>query len=227
MTIYLPPKKYYSFAELAARFQCSEQDILHLVIERQITPSFYLDGMHCLEFQINRDEDQDGVHLFPSPLDNWESKTDELQCRTWLTGFHYLVWMQRKGVSECEFLYASKSSESPDEGDIVYEIERQLCLQDVQKNGVVMADELARFESIHDKNVDSSPTNKPLTTRERDTLLTIIAALCEAARISIDPPGKAALFIEGLTDSMGTHVSKRAIENHLKKIPNALETRMK
>lgn len=68
---------------------------------------------------------------------------------------------------------------------------------------------------------------RPLGTRERDTLLTIIAALAKEARLQIDQPGKAALFIEGLTNQLGSPVSKRAIEEHLKKIPNALETRMK
>ena len=67
----------------------------------------------------------------------------------------------------------------------------------------------------------------PLDPRERNTLLIIIAALAKEAKINIDSPGKAALFIEGLTDSMGAHASKRAIEDHLKTIPDALATRMK
>ncbi|MDD2809282.1 hypothetical protein [Rhodoferax sp.] len=76
--------------------------------------------------------------------------------------------------------------------------------------------------------VPTEPTiEKPLLTRERDTLLTIIAALAKEAKLQIDQPGKTALYIEGLTNEMGSPVSKRAIEEHLKKIPNALETRMK
>ena len=67
----------------------------------------------------------------------------------------------------------------------------------------------------------------PLDPRERKTLLTIIAALAKEAKINIDPPGKAAGYIEGLTAELGARVSKRAIEDHLKKIPDALETRMK
>ena len=74
------------------------------------------------------------------------------------------------------------------------------------------------------------PEVKPLGTRERDTLLTIIAVLAKAAKVPLDDygkPGKAAGYIEGLTDEFGAHVSKRAIEDHLKKIPDALGTRMK
>lgn len=68
---------------------------------------------------------------------------------------------------------------------------------------------------------------KILTKRERDTLLTIIAALAKEAKINVNDAGKAALFIEGLTAELGARVSKRAIEDHLKKIRDALETRMK
>ena len=69
-----------------------------------------------------------------------------------------------------------------------------------------------------------------LQQRERNTLLTIIAVLAKEAKISITDfsrPGKTAGYIEGLTDDFGAHVSKRAIEEHLKKIPNALGSRMK
>lgn len=67
---------------------------------------------------------------------------------------------------------------------------------------------------------------RPIATKERKTLLTIIAALAKEAKINANDPGKAALSIESLTQLMGTPVSKRAIEEHLKKIPGALEVRM-
>ena len=69
--------------------------------------------------------------------------------------------------------------------------------------------------------------DRPLKERERKTMLIIIAALARVAKIDINSPGKAALYIEGLTDEMGARASKRAIENHLKNIPDALESRMK
>ena len=69
--------------------------------------------------------------------------------------------------------------------------------------------------------------DKFLSKRERDTLLTIIAALCKEAKIDIKTPSKAGDLIQSLTDSMGAPVAKRTIEEHLKKIPNALATRMK
>jgi hypothetical protein len=78
------------------------------------------------------------------------------------------------------------------------------------------------FGSAHQRH------DRGIQKKERDTLLTIIAALAKAAKIDvIKEPGKSALYIEGLTAELGARASKRAIEEHLKKIPNALETRMK
>lgn len=74
---------------------------------------------------------------------------------------------------------------------------------------------------------DAPVIEKPLSNRERDTLLTIIAALAKHGKIEIKECGKSAQFISGLTDEVGANVSKRAIEEHLKKIPAALEVRMK
>ena len=82
------------------------------------------------------------------------------------------------------------------------------------------------FDDSH-RNEPPPAAEKPLGTIERKTLLTIIAVLAKAAKLDVKSPGKTAQYIEGLTDEMGVHVSKRAIEDHLKNIPNALETRMK
>jgi hypothetical protein len=88
---------------------------------------------------------------------------------------------------------------------------------------VVRTSEILNLQS----RLEGRPVDKPMGTTERKTLLTIIAALVKDAKLNINQPGKAAIFIEGLTDELGAHVSKRAIEDHLKKIPDALETRMR
>ena len=88
---------------------------------------------------------------------------------------------------------------------------------------VIRTSEIIEFQA----KLEGATTETPLYTKERNTLLTIIAALAKAAKINFKEAGKAALFIEGLTDDLGAHVSKRAIEEHLKKIPDALRTRMK
>lgn len=67
--------------------------------------------------------------------------------------------------------------------------------------------------------------DRPIGTRERDTLLTIIAALAKEAKIDLGTPSKAASLIEGMAAQLGAPVSKRAIEDHLKNIPAAVSAR--
>jgi hypothetical protein len=71
----------------------------------------------------------------------------------------------------------------------------------------------------------SSVDAKPLGGRERATLLVLIAALCKELRLDISAPSKAAGLIEGLTMRKGAHIPASAIEDHLGRIPKALEKR--
>lgn len=66
---------------------------------------------------------------------------------------------------------------------------------------------------------------KPLGTRERDTLLSVIAALCKEAKLDYTKPAKTAGLIQSTAAGMGISIGETTIENHLKKIPNALATR--
>lgn len=73
----------------------------------------------------------------------------------------------------------------------------------------------------------SDADDKPLSTRERNTLLTIIAALCKDAGYDTKKHAKTAGLIQGTAASMGLSIGESTIEGHLKKIPDALESRMK
>jgi hypothetical protein len=56
-------------------------------------------------------------------------------------------------------------------------------------------------------------------------LLVIIAALAKLARIDVAKASSAAASIESQTALMGARVAARTIENHLKRIPEALENK--
>jgi hypothetical protein len=68
-------------------------------------------------------------------------------------------------------------------------------------------------------------TEKPIERRERGTLLVVIAALADMARIDVSKPSAAATAIESKTAQMGARVAARTIENHLKRVPQALDNR--
>jgi hypothetical protein len=57
--------------------------------------------------------------------------------------------------------------------------------------------------------------------------LVIVAALAELAEIDVKKPAAAGTTIESQTALLGAEVSSRTIQNHLKRIPEALERRTK
>jgi hypothetical protein len=71
------------------------------------------------------------------------------------------------------------------------------------------------------KNVPAP--EKPMATRERTTLLVIIAALAKEAKIDVGETWKSAQRIEKVTLEMGVRVSTEAISKKLREIPDALE----
>ncbi len=89
---------------------------------------------------------------------------------------------------------------------------------------VVRTEALREFEQT--VNSASNASDKPLTTNERNSLLTIIAALCDYSAIDHKDRG-AASQIAKLTDGIGASVSDDTVRRVLAKIPDALESRMK
>lgn len=70
-------------------------------------------------------------------------------------------------------------------------------------------------------------SDKPLETKERTTLLIIIAALANKLEIHISKHTKAAEQISRLAEEVGVIISVSTIENKLKLIPDAIERRKK
>ena len=90
---------------------------------------------------------------------------------------------------------------------------------------VVRVDALLELEKTANPGPDSA--DKPLTNRERDTLLTIIGVLCKDAGYDHTRHAKTAGLIQSTAAQMGVSIGETTIEGHLKKIPDALGTRMK
>lgn len=79
-------------------------------------------------------------------------------------------------------------------------------------------------QSTHSNKFVADP---PMGKRERDTLLTIIFVLCKEAKIDHTRPAKAAGFIQATAIDLGVSLPETTVEGYLKKIPDALATRMK
>jgi hypothetical protein len=104
-------------------------------------------------------------------------------------------------------------------------------LSEVERFGF-LTDDIKSFLAKYDILIDgeSEPeaeAEKTLGTTERNTLLTIIAALCHEAKLDRIKHAKTAGLIQSTAAGMGLSIGETTIENHLKKIPNAIAGRMK
>jgi hypothetical protein len=69
--------------------------------------------------------------------------------------------------------------------------------------------------------------DKPLRTTERNALLSIIAVLCDENGYNTARAAKTAAIIKNRADLAGIDLGETTIENHLKKIPDAITRRLR
>lgn len=88
---------------------------------------------------------------------------------------------------------------------------------------IVRTHALREFEAaINDTPVKAE---RPMGVRERNTLLIIIEALAKEAKIDLSKPSKAGAAIANLTELLGAPVDHSTIEQKIKLIASALESR--
>ena len=224
MAIELPAKKYYTFLELALRLQCSDQDLRHLLIEGEIAPSILLEnGLYC-DYQIQSNEEEDGIHLWPSQMFDCESSADELGTRTQLGGFYFLIFPRLISATSCEFNYASNNPYGHGEGDICYLMEKPYSLDYILKFGAVMAGELGRFEALHSKNNVSVQAEKPLGTSERNQLLKMVIGMAMDS-YGHDPKALKSNAANQIADDLskyGIKITDDTVRKYLKEAANTV-----
>lgn len=91
------------------------------------------------------------------------------------------------------------------------------------KDSVIVVRTAALRDFEKNLNEDQSKVENTLTTTERKTLLTIVAALCEYSAIDYQGRG-AANQIAKLTEEIGAAISDDTVRRWLKRIPETLET---
>jgi len=215
-------KKLYTFAELETRWECGRNDLVQAVIDGELIPSVHIErGKYDIkQFESDYDGDADIERLFiGGRWDGEQPATD--RCN----GFHFLIWPQRTGISDCQFHYFSESATGHEEGEVCFELTSPVGIAHVLEHSVFMPKEVARVEAASDHATVANVAEKPLAKRERDTLLTIIAVLCNESKLDFSKAAKTASLIQGMADLMKVTLGETTIENHLKKIPDALGTR--
>jgi hypothetical protein len=122
--------------------------------------------------------------------------------------------------------YASDAQKKECRNRPLYDKENYFPAGGLPKDAVIVVRTEALRELEQSVNGAPNGADKPLTTTERNTLLTIIAALCDYSAIKTDDRG-AANQIAKLTEEIGATVSDDTVRRWLKQIPDALESRMK
>lgn len=212
-------------------------------MSQRIVPSYVINHFADLVRLIESEEGGEKIWV-PQQVENdnyHEHDGDEDQAkfkykRVSTNGFYYLLHPSQTGPLSCEFILFSKDRDhQEDSGDTCFmrtlrgENGRSITLDQVLLNGGVMSGEVERYERYSAKIQRDAPqaTEKPLGTTERNTLLTIIAALCKEAKLDHTKHAKSAGLIQSTAAGMGLSIGESTIEGHLKKIPNALASRMK
>jgi hypothetical protein len=223
MAINIPARNYLTFSELQERWQCSENDLSYVIISGEVKPSMRLIGKHkLLSWEID-------------VFGNWVASDYEpgnigYAIAVDTRGWQYLQDPVQTESFDCEFRFAADDRDA-DKGEFPFAIWCRLNgtvnIGKIKEAAVFLLEEIARYEAKYGNRSEYQKPVKPLATRERDTLLTIIAALCKEAKIPYDKPAKAAGLIQGTAATMGVSIGETTIEGHLKKIPDALATRMK
>lgn len=232
MTIKLPARSYLTLQELAVRWECTENDLRDLIISGQLKPSYIINHV-AQKVRFHAETDDAGAYWLPRTTATFEDDDGTLRGKLYDTsGPYYLLHPEVTSALNCQFILFSK-----DRDHVQGEDDRNICfmltgenewkvisLDMVFQNGMVQLSEVARFEEPKVK----TPFNEdPLNTRERNTLLTVIAALCKEAGLDYNKPAKTAGMIQSTAAKMGLSIGESTIEGHLKKIPNAIASRMK
>lgn len=153
-----------------------------------------------------------------SDLNNW------LFERGYDSGDIFDEWMRREAditnkiIDQVAYLRASQKAGKLSEA---LRDKSDGIIQPVVAENRRLKEQIAALQSYQSAKVD-----RPLSTRQRRTLLTVIAAFCNYGKIA--PSGRGtAQRIREMTEEIGAPIDDGTIAKLLAEIPDALETRMK
>lgn len=222
MAIKLPERNYLTFSEVMKRWDCSENDLIFAIINGDIKPSIRLG----VESRV--------VTWVMNAMGDWHADDSVPEGGYRLThkpnAWIYLQDPEQTHPFDCVFKYVADSrnpTKDEDSPDYWFKLPTPMVMADIKSSAVFLLKEVAEYEQKHGADAESYKEDKPLRTRERNTLLAIIAALCNETKCDYKKPAHAARKILRMTDRGGLSIGESTIESHLKKIPDALEARMK
>lgn len=173
MAIKIPKRNYLTFGELQKRWECDENDLRYAIVSGELKAcirvteelpqpewkTHYADG----RIPIGPDESDDGS----KPYD-WS----------------YLQCPIQTGAFDCRFNVISDDRDPviPLKGNIAaftmwWWLPTTMTLDEVVREGVFLATEVALFESKHGENAVVPSKDKSAGTKERETLLKLVIGM--------------------------------------------------
>ncbi len=143
--------------------------------------------------------------------DPWYSAT--------IYGGDFRAWLKRNGVQ-------SRYVFQDEQAIVVTKLNSRAVIDAERKlHGLPSFDDELKYAATEQAVAKVLTPERPLGTRERNTLLCMIAALCKDVGYDYAKSAKTAGLILSTSTKMGMSLGETTIEGHLKKITNAVATR--
>lgn len=178
MALDLSKKRHYTFPQLASKLECSLDDLRYYVIEGELYPSHFLPAGKFRQYLMLPGDGYDTTgYVYPNELTSQSELEFDVVQTTFLQGFHYLVLKQQTSAFHCEYRFAASKPSGFDIGDLVFELEAVIGIDEVMQTGVVMAVEVDRFEALNSRPGKPPGLEKSLTTTEINSLLELVIGM--------------------------------------------------
>jgi hypothetical protein len=229
MKIRVPPRPYHTFSELVSKWKRSENSLRYAIISGELKPCIKLTGSSTRLAWTAGDA---GTWKGVVRTDFNSSEPIDSRPTAWL----YLQDPKQTGPFDCTFQVACDARDPMEDRninfDLWYKLDPTCSMSNVVAEAVFLNSEVERYEKAfgwsHQPDATvSKEVEKPIQTSERNSLLTIIAVLCKEAKLDYKTASKTSDLIEGMADSMGVSIGATTIRDHLKRIPDALRTRVR
>lgn len=174
----LPEKSWYSIDEVATRWECSKDDVCHLIQTTMLLPSYFLEGVECRikTMPIDFESDED------STVQNYSGLVSPALFLADIVNKYISVSKKWCGNLEGDLLIAGPPQfrkENSGIEEVLIPIDPvPVVLDDI----LIARDELKRFERVQNSHPHKGQTIQApdyLHPRQENTLLTIIGALLD------------------------------------------------
>lgn len=186
---------------------------------------------------VRSDEVTQIIGLLDLPMVGSELSEIEDRCCSLLNGKvvepslgHHVIVQDANGLYELQGMLAGPIDFGFEESDGPGDEQRKFADKAFYPIGGLPADSILAVRTnalrAFEQSINGSLSEKAMASSERNSLLTIIAALCDYSAIKHQERGTASR-IARMTEEIGAPVSDDTVRRALARIPDALESRMK